>query len=123
VILEAVALDLRARHQDPEGNGEVEPGAVLPHVGRGQVDRDPLERKGEPRVEERRVDPLPALLDRSMREPDRGHRREAVSDVDLDVHQVGVDAEDGGGTDPGKHAGGTSVESSHGSAARMRWRA
>ena len=63
---------LAARDQDAEGDGQVEPGAVLADVGGGQVHGDPPERKLEPGIGQRRADPLPAFPNRAVRQADGG---------------------------------------------------
>src|SRR5439155_1652467 len=57
------------------------------------------------RVRERGVHPLASLLHGSLRQPHGGEGGEAVRDVGLDVHEIGVDAEHGGGADAREHGG------------------
>ena len=102
---EARVRELAAGDEDADRNGQIEPGAGLVDVGRGQVDRDALEGQRETRIGERRVDPLPAFPDGAVGQADRSERRQAAADVHLDVHGIRVDAEDRGGTNDGKHAG------------------
>ncbi len=101
----AVVGKLAARHQDAERDWQVEPGPLLADVGRRQIDGNPLEWELESGVGQRRSDALPPLAHRAVRQSDGGERGQAVADVDLDVDGIGVDAEDGGGADAGKHAG------------------
>ena len=61
------------------------------------------ERKGEPRVGQRGAHPLAALLHGAVRQTHGGEGGKPVGDVHLDVHRVGIDPEDGGGADSGKH--------------------
>src|SRR5439155_15203942 len=67
------------------------------------LSRDALEGEGVAGVCERGVHALTALFHRALRQPYRGEGREAVRDVGLDVHEVGVDAEHRGGADAGEH--------------------
>ena len=96
--------DLIGGGQDAQGDRQIERRSLLPYIRRGQVHGDPLEGKGVPRIGESRVHALPALFHRSLRQPDRRERRQAVGDVGLDVHQVGIDSQDGRRADARKHA-------------------
>ena len=58
-----------------------------------------LERVVEAGVHHRRTDSFPALLHRALRKPDGREGGEAVGEVDLDLHRVGVNAEYCGGAD------------------------
>ncbi len=98
-----LAVDLAGRRQHPQGNRQVERGALLADVGRGEVHRDPFQRKRVPGVGERRVHPLASFFYGALRQAHGRKRRQAVRDVGLDVDQVGVDAEHGGGADAGQH--------------------
>ena len=94
---------LAAGHQHAKRDRQVESGAVFPDVGGGEVDGDAAEGKGEAGVGQGGPDPLPALAYGAVRQPDGGEGRQAAADVHLDVYRIGVDAEDGGGSDSGKH--------------------
>ena len=58
----------------------------------------------EPGVRERGRHALATLLHLAGRKADEHPMRHAARDVDLDADVVGVDSEDGGGADGGKHA-------------------
>ena len=87
------------RHRD----GQVEPGALLAEVGRGQVHRDALRGELVPEVSHRRAHPDERLLHRPSRETGEQGAREAGGGVDLDVHGDGGDAQQGGGADADEH--------------------
>src|SRR5690606_10705354 len=78
--------------------------ALLPHVGRGEVDGDPPARRREAGVLERGEDAVAALADGAVGEPDDGPGREAGLGVGLDLDGEGVDAVDGARPDAGEHA-------------------
>ena len=62
--------DLLGAEEDPDRDREVERGAGLAQVGRGEVDGDPARRMAEPGVADRAADPLAGLLERGVGEPD-----------------------------------------------------
>ena len=101
-----LCVDDAGADEHTERDGQIERGALLPHVGWREVRRDPARRYGEPRVEQCGADALTALLHRARGQPDGRPLRQSESDVDLDGHIVRVDAEYGGGADRGEHAGG-----------------
>ena len=101
---EPIARELPAGDEDPQGDGQIERRAVLADVGGREVDGDAAERKLEAGVGQSGAHPLSALLDRAVRQADGAERGETAADVHLDVHGIGVDAEDGGGTNAGEHA-------------------
>ena len=68
-----------------------------------EVDGDASQGEGKAGVDQRRAHPLPAFLDGALGQADGGEGWEPVGDVDLDVHRVSIDPEDGCGTDSGKH--------------------
>src|SRR5437667_384062 len=70
----------------------------------GQVDGDTLQRKRVARVRDRGVHPLPPFLYGALRQPHGREGGEAVRDVGLDLDEIGVDTEHGGGADAGEHA-------------------
>jgi len=97
--LECVAGQLLAGGENAECDWQVEGGASLGDVGGRQVAGDSSERHGEARIRERGGHALAPLTHRALRQPYRRERGQAVADVDLHVHAVGVDAEDRGGSD------------------------
>ena len=98
-----LARDLLGGRKHAQRNGQIEGRTPLADVGGGQIDRDALQGERVARVRERGVHALAALLDGALRQPDGDERGEPVRDVGLDVHQIGVDPEDGGGAHPGEH--------------------
>ncbi len=102
VLLEAVFGQLAAGHQNAERDGKIESRAVFTNVGRGKVDRDAAERETKAGVHQRRTDPFPALFYRAMGKADCRERGQSVGNVHLDIHRIGVDAEDRGRTDSGQ---------------------
>ena len=79
------ALDCSEPSRMPDRHRQVERGARLPEVRRGEVDRDPARREREPGVADRTADPFPGLLDRRVRETDDREPGQARGDVDLDA--------------------------------------
>jgi len=72
---EAVAVETQraiVEAEDGHGDGQVEPGALLGHLGRRQVDGQAALGKLEPRVADRRSHSLTRLLDGPVGEPDDG---------------------------------------------------
>src|SRR2546428_799067 len=95
--------DLLGGGQNTERDRQVECRAVLADVGRREVHRDALQGKGVAGVRERGVDSLTAFLHGTLRQSHGRECREAVRDVGLHVHEIGIDAEDRGGADAGEH--------------------
>src|SRR5438552_10759564 len=92
--------------EEPEGDRQVERGALLAHAGGPQVDRHPALGVLEAAVAERRPDALGALAHGAVGEADGGRVREAGGDVDLDVDDERVDAAEGTRADAGEHGSG-----------------
>jgi hypothetical protein len=95
--------ELLAGDQHAECYGQVERRALLWYVGRSQVHGDAAEGQRIPGVGQRGGDPLLALTHRTLGKPDRVEAGQPTADVDLDIDQVGVDAEHSGGADAGEH--------------------
>ena len=91
------------RREDAERDRQIERGAGLAHVGRRQVDGDPVRRKLEAGVANRDLHTLAALADARVRQADHRERRQAERDVDLDVNRAGLHAEDRGRPQAGQH--------------------
>ena len=109
LISQPLLGQLPARHENPERDRQIEGRAVLADVRGRQVYGDSPERKRKPRVGKRCTHPLAPFLYRALREADGGEGRKTIGDVDLDVHRVGVDPEDGGGANSGKHGIGSDL--------------
>ena len=84
--------------QDAHGHGQIEAGAFLAHVGRGEVDGDALVGVAEAGVDERALDALAAFADGDVGHADHyGVARVAGCEhVDFDIDQVSIDAVNGG---------------------------
>ena len=94
VLPEPIGVDLSAAGQDAQGDGQVERGGLLGQIGRGQVDDHAVLRALEARVDDRPLDPVGALLDGRLRQPDQhGFRQPGGRNVDLHLHRQGVDAQ------------------------------
>jgi hypothetical protein len=83
-----VAGNLRARHQDAERQGEIEPRPVLSDAGGRKIDHDAPERPFEPGALHRGANALAGVLNRHPREPRDGQRGQAPADVGLDPDDV-----------------------------------
>jgi hypothetical protein len=82
--------------QDADGHGQIEAGAFLAHVGRGQVDGDAFVGVAEAGIDERALDALAAFADGDVGHADHyGVPRVAGREhVDFDIDQVSIDAID-----------------------------
>jgi hypothetical protein len=101
-------LEGRRRHppgrgQQPDRDRQVEPGALLGQVGRGQGDGDAPVRPLVAGVAERRPEPVARLQHGGAAEPDHGHGGQAAADVDLDPDRVRGEADQRGRGQPGQH--------------------
>ena len=107
VSASASGVDHARRAEHPDGDRDVEGGAVLAQVGGRQVDGDPARRQLEAAVLERAADPHPPLAHAGVGQPDDVAAGEPDRHVDLDVDGRGFDPDDGGGGDTREHAGRT----------------
>ena len=89
--------------QQAERDGKVVMRAFLHHIGRRQIDRDPLGRERQPDRGQCRTDPFTRLGDSLVGKSDNGHRRKTVGDMDLHLDRNGVDAAKGHRLDAGMH--------------------
>ena len=90
VALQRLELDQARGGQHPQGDGQLEGGALLLQVGRGQVHGDPLLRQGEAAVLERGDHPHLRLAHRALGQAhhvEEGHAQRHVH-LDLDHHRV-----------------------------------
>jgi hypothetical protein len=71
------------RHQQGECDRQVEVAAFLQHIGRRQIDRDPLWRQGEAKRIQRRAHPFARFGDRLVGQADDGKGRQPGSDRHL----------------------------------------
>ena len=77
--------------------------AFLHHIGRRQIDRDPLGREHQLDRGQCRTDRFTRLGDSLVGKSDNGHCRETVGDMDLHLDRNGVDAAKGHRLDTGMH--------------------
>src|SRR5664280_3343911 len=88
------SLELAGRLEDADGHVEVEERAFLAKIRRREVHRDTVSRKAEAGIPDSALDAFASLLDSCIREPHDGEHRQAVGDVDFDLHGVGRQADD-----------------------------
>ncbi len=81
------------RGENSKRERKIERRALLAGVGRREVNRHLASRKLEPRIFERRLDPVERFLDRALRQPDQPMRRYPRSDVDLDFDRKRVNSD------------------------------
>ena len=77
--------------------------AFLYHIGRRQIDSDPLGRERQPDGRQRRADPFTRFSNSLVGKPDNGHRRKTIGNMDLHLDRYGVDAAKGHRLDAGMH--------------------
>ena len=90
--------------EQPERDRQIERGARLSQVGRGEVDGDAMRRKFEAAVADGAANAVAALAHARVGQSDEMEPGKSERDVDLDLDDGGVDAEDGGGANAGEHA-------------------
>ena len=100
-MVQLIGFNLLAGGQHPQRDGQIKTGPFLPHVGGRQVDGGAAHGKFESGVRESGGHPIPGFLHRRIREADNDHHCVAPTGVDLDLDRVGLNAVDGGGTNPG----------------------
>ena len=88
-----VALELTARLQQSDQDGQIVNRAFLLFVGRRQIDRDVAEREFEPRVAQRGTHPLAGFAHRRVRQTDHVEFRHPAGKIRFDLHRVSDDAE------------------------------
>ena len=93
-----------AEPQEAHGDRQVQRGAALAKVGRGEVDGHRPDRHREAAVLERRADALSRLAHGRVGEAHDREPGQAVAGVDLHVEDTGLQAERRGGVDSGEHA-------------------
>ena len=104
VGVECLRRDLTARREHAERQRRVEPRSDLSQERRREVGGDPALREVEPRVEDRRADPVPRLAHSRVPEPNDRERGQAGADVDLDPHLARIDTVDRERRDACEHA-------------------
>ena len=103
IAVEPPGRELAAGEQDAERDREIERRACLRAIRGREIARDALERERESRAGERGGHPLSAFLYGALRQTDRGERRQPVGEVNLHLDGVGVDPDDGCGSEMGQH--------------------
>ena len=88
-------LDVPRRLQHPQGDRQIEGGARLAQVRRGQIHGDAPQREGEAAVGHGRLDAVAALAHRGVGQPHGGEYRQAVGQVDLHLNAMGVNTQQG----------------------------
>ena len=104
-LVEHSVRELARGGDETEADRELESRAGLANPARREVDRDPLLRELEVRRQQCGADALARLADRGVRQPDDVIAGEARRDVDLDGHDVTVDARERGAANRGEHGG------------------
>ncbi len=84
-------------HQKTNGHRQVEGGAVLSHIGGGQVDGDAFFGELVPAVDQGRSNALFRFADRGVGKTYGAEGRNPVRQVHLHVDEIPVDSEDGPG--------------------------
>src|SRR5207302_10897576 len=82
-------------HEDGQRDGEVESGALFGHLGRREVDGDPLRRERVARVADRGPDPFACLLNGAVGETHDVELGQPICQVCLDRHRHAGKAEGG----------------------------
>src|SRR5260370_37825725 len=80
------------RERDGDRDREVEPAALLAHLRRREVHSQPLARKIQAAVLDRRPDPLTRFLDRGCGQADEKELGLSVGAVGLDLYAPGLEA-------------------------------
>ena len=86
------AFQLPRRHQDADGNRQIERGALLSLVGGRKVHRQARNRHGKSAVDDGGAHAVAAFLDRRVRQSDNLQRRHPRRRVDLHLHCESADA-------------------------------
>ena len=77
----------------------------------GQVEHDPPDWKIETRIGDCRCDPVPAFLDRSVRQADDVEGTESDGNIDFHIHRMGINSEYRSRIRFGNHSSGLAVDS------------
>lgn len=102
-IFVAVGLDEIGAAQDADGHGEIEAWGVFFDVGGGEVDEEGVLGEGEAGVDDGAADAFDGFFDGGLGQTDDGGFLEAaLGDVDFDLTELGVDADEDEGVDSGE---------------------
>ena len=88
-----------------EYDGQIEAAGVLGKIGRSQVDDCPSRVPLIAKIGQRSFDPMNALADTRLRQPNQNGLGKAARRIDLNGE--GIDSDQGEGTQLGKHGRGT----------------
>ena len=89
-------IDHAGGGEDAEGDSKVKSGALLAQVGGGEVDHGDSPRGCQAGADDCRTDPVAALFDRHIGQPDDGDGTVSGGgrgDVDLDFNRMGVNSD------------------------------
>jgi hypothetical protein len=101
-----VGGDLLGCQQHADGDRQVVRRPRLAHLGRRQVHRDPSWREDHRAISHRCADSLPSFLNGGVGQPDDRQPRDSLTgDVDFDLHELALQANDGAGPDLSQHGG------------------
>jgi hypothetical protein len=92
-------------HEQPDGDGQVEPRTALADPRRSEVDGDPLGGPRQAAGEERGPDPVARLAHGRVGQSHHVERGQPGGHVDLHDHGTALYAQHGGGWDGGDHGG------------------
>jgi hypothetical protein len=91
---ERAPWELLGRGKDRERDRQVEAGALLPQLGRREIDRDPPRREVQLRRSDPRPDTLTGFLASAVGQPDDREARQAVANVCLDVDTTRLETDE-----------------------------
>ena len=92
--LEGAAWELLRRREEREGDRQVEAGALLAQLRRGEIDRDAPRGEGQLGSRDPTAHSLPRLLAGAIREADDREARDAVANVRLYVDPTRLEADE-----------------------------
>jgi hypothetical protein len=84
-------MDYFHRRQNGTGNGQIQTGAFLPDIRRGQIYRNMFPGKGIPSVFNGRLYAVPTFFHRGIGEPHRRKLGQTLGCIYLHLYAVGID--------------------------------
>jgi len=94
--LDLLVGDGAGGREDADRDRQIERGAFLADVRRGEIDRDPIRRKGEACVADGRPDSLPALANGGVRQSDGREGGQSRRHVNFHSDQGCLDPDESG---------------------------
>jgi hypothetical protein len=94
-VVQLAGVELFAGGQHADGNGEIETGAFLAHVRRGEVDGGAAHGEFEPGIGQGCGDAVAGFLDSGIGQPHHDDNSIPPSRIDLNLNRIGVNAVDG----------------------------